>query len=152
MSFLFYEKIIDESGLEPVFMGQLEQGDYIDALRLAFKGATFLPQSIEPMQDFQTIRGAEHIVCSISSFSWLASWLSEAAQTIHLPIAGLFNPANRETMLLPINDPRYSFYKVPFPEEEERKTINIVEWASKKADVTRLSIPDLGNLILKYTL
>lgn len=152
MSFSFYEKVIDESGMEPIFIGQLEEGNYNNALRLAFKGAKFLETTSDPMQDFQTMRSAEHIVLSVSTFSWLASWLSETAQTIHLPVAGLFSPANGETMLLPIDDPRYFFYKVPFPEMEIRKTINLVKWASEKANVSRLDNQLIGNLILKHTL
>ena len=145
MAFSYYEKLIDETKLEPVFMGQLEPCPYILALRRRFPNAVFLPH-INPLDDFQTIRQAKHIVLSVSSFSWLAAWLSETAENIHLPVCGLFDPGNREamepgngnTMLLPVDDKRYHFYNVPFPSHAERNHINLVNWATQMKGVEKM--------------
>lgn len=108
----FYRQLVESTGLPPVFMGQLGSDAYSDALRQAFPGATMLA-SRGPMGDFELIRSARHVVASVSSFSWLATWLSDA-ETIHLPVFGMFNPAQRPDIdLLPVDDVRYRFYRFP---------------------------------------
>ncbi len=109
----FYADLVAQTGLAPVFMGQLEDTPYIEALRRRFPAARMVP-SQGAVADFAFIRASRHIVPAISTFSWLAAWLSEA-DTIHLPIIGLFNPAqSRATDLLPLDDTRYSFSLFPF--------------------------------------
>lgn len=108
----FYRQLVAATGLRPVFMGQTGNDAYSHAIRQAFPNATML-QSRGPMGDFELIRSARHIVTSVSTFSWLAAWLSDA-QTIHMPVFGMFNPAQREDIdLLPLDDPRYRFYGFP---------------------------------------
>lgn len=129
LPFSFYEHVIERTGLSPVFMGQLDDGPYCTALRRRFPAATFLPAA-PPLADFQTLRRARHVVLGVSSFSWLAAWLSESALDIHLPVCGLFDPRNGETMMLPIDDGRYRFYDVAFPSMAERESLDLVNWAS----------------------
>jgi hypothetical protein len=108
----FYRDIIKETGLKPVFMGQLGRNEYTDELRRAFPHAEF-HDSGGAMHDFEVIRRSKNIIPSISTFSWLAAWLSEA-DTIILPVTGLLNPIqSRPTHLLPLNDTRYRFYLFP---------------------------------------
>jgi hypothetical protein len=108
----FYADLVAETGLRPVFMGQLEASPYMRTLRKRFPTARFLPSQGASV-DFERIRQARYIVPSISTFSWLAAWLSEAEQ-IFLPVLGLLNPAqNRGVGLLPLDDPRYRFYQFP---------------------------------------
>ena len=108
----FYADLTAQTGLAPVFMGQLDESVYLHALRARFPAARYLP-SQGPVADFACIRASRHIVPAVSTFSWLAAWLSEA-QTIHLPVAGLFNPAQaRSTDLVPLDDPRYRFIAFP---------------------------------------
>ncbi len=108
----FYEAILAETSLSPVFMGQLEDTPYLRTLRTRFPHARFLP-SLGAALDFARIRAARFIVPSVSTFSWLAAWLSEA-ERIFLPVLGLFNPAqNRGVNLLPLDDPRFRFYQFP---------------------------------------
>jgi hypothetical protein len=93
-------------------MGQLENSPYMAALRKRFPAARFVA-SAGPAADFETIRRAHHIVPSISTFAWVAAWLSEAEQ-IYLPVLGLFNPVqNRCVDLLPMWDPRFRFFQFP---------------------------------------
>ncbi|MDX2297693.1 MULTISPECIES: hypothetical protein, partial [Streptomyces] len=65
------------------------------------------------MVDFARLRASRHLVPAISTFSWLAAWLSEA-QTVFLPVLGLFNPRQApEVDLLPLDDPRFRFTLFP---------------------------------------
>jgi hypothetical protein len=108
----FYADLIAETGLSPVFMGQLEDSPYLRALRARLPTARFL-SSRGPAADFARILHARNIVPAISTFSWLAAWLSHA-QRVFFPVLGLFNPAqNRAVDLLPLDDSRYRFYHFP---------------------------------------
>ncbi len=139
MAFSYFEKVVAVSGLTPVFMGQIGEDNYSLALKKRFKGARFLPH-ISAIADFQTIRKAHHIALGVSSFSWLAAWLSETAQTIHMPVVGLFAPQLSGENLLPIGDRRYRYYKVPFPGYAQRKEINLVAWAEREGPAYELAI------------
>ncbi len=108
----FYEHLLEFTGLRPVFMGQIDQSAYVTVLRDRFPSAEFV-QSRGAVADFETIRHSKNIVPSVSSFSWLAAWLSDATN-IFLPVNGLLNPFQATTIdLLPLTDPRYSFYLFP---------------------------------------
>jgi hypothetical protein len=108
----FYADLAAETGLSPVFMGQLEDSPYTDALRARFPAARFLA-SLGPLADFERIRRARFIVPSISTFGWLAAWLSQADQ-VFLPVLGLLHPLQSpSTQLLPFGDARYRFYLFP---------------------------------------
>ena len=110
----FYRDIFSMlgSGVRPVFMGQLGDNLYSCALRKEFKEALFVPAQT-PLADFETIRKSKNIVLSVSTFSWLAAWLSNAAN-IFMPVYGLFNPAQfQDHDFLPISDPRYTFFSFP---------------------------------------
>ena len=105
----FYEAVVADTGLRPVFMGQLGDNWYTALLRQTFPKARFVPtQGV--LGDFEAIRRARHIVVSVSTFSWVAAWLSQA-ESIHLPVLGLFNPLQRpDVWMLPQDDVRYHFY------------------------------------------
>lgn len=108
----FYSRIVAQTGLRPVFLGQIQAGRYLDELVRTFPEATILPAR-EVLTDFQTIRKSKNIVLSLSSFSWLAAWFSDADQ-IHLPVFGFLNPRQRPDIdCLPLGDPRYSYYRMP---------------------------------------
>ena len=108
----FYRQIIAELGKPPAFIGQIGDDSYSDALRAAFPKARYEPNA-GAMHDFAAIRRAEAIIVSVSTFSWLAAWLSHAT-TIVLPSFGLFNRDRfPEHDLLPLGDERYRFYSFP---------------------------------------
>lgn len=105
----FYHDLLAETGLQPVFVGQLGDNWYTRAMRTQFPHARYL--SGGAIDDFQTMRGARNVVLAVSSFSWLAAWLSDKAEVIHMPLAGLFNPAQRGDIdLVPKDDPRWRFH------------------------------------------
>lgn len=109
----FYIDIIKLTGLRPVFMGQVSGNSYTDMLRHIFQDAEFI-ESQGPQRDFESIRTASHIVVSVSTFSWLAAWLS-SAETIVMPVNGLFNPMQESRVdLLPVDESRYRFYLFPY--------------------------------------
>jgi hypothetical protein len=108
----FYRSVVRRTGLKPVLQGQLEAGPYVDGLVKALPNARLIP-SQGAVADFQIIRQAKNIVLSLSSFTWLAAWLSEAHQ-IHIPVYGFLNPKQRPDIdLLPTDDARYQFYAFP---------------------------------------
>jgi len=108
----FYADLVAETGLAPVFMGQLEDSPYMRVLKRRFPQARYLP-SRGPAVDFERIRRARHVVPAVSTFSWLAAWLSDA-ERVYMPVVGLLNPMqNRGVNLLPLEDTRYRFYQFP---------------------------------------
>ncbi len=109
----FYSELIHCTGLRPVFCGQLEASPYLETIKKRFPEARFVP-SLGPVGDFAFLRASHHIVPAISSFSWLAAWLS-AAKRIFMPVLGVFHPLQvRSVNLLPLADPRFSFTLFPF--------------------------------------
>ncbi|NEX22617.1 hypothetical protein G3480_20295 [Thiorhodococcus mannitoliphagus] len=110
----FIDSIVRRTGLSPVFMGQLGADWYSNNLREKFSDAEFVP-SQGAIKDFEIIRQSVHVVIPVSTFSWLASWLSVNNQCIHMPMLGIFNPLQRpDTNFLPIGDSRYIFYRFPY--------------------------------------
>lgn len=108
----FYVRIVAQTGLRPVFLGQIQEGRYLDEIRRAFPDAQILPAR-DVLADFQTMRNSKNIVLGLSSFSWLAAWFSDADR-IHLPVFGFLNPRQRPDIhCLPVDDSRYSFYLLP---------------------------------------
>jgi hypothetical protein len=108
----FLVSVVQDTGLDPVFLGQLGNDYYSKALKRVFPSAKFI-SSGGADSDFEAIRSAHHILPSVSTFSWLATWLSKA-RSIHLPVLGMLNPLQRQdTWFLPLNEPRYHFYQFP---------------------------------------
>lgn len=110
----FYRDIAGMTGLMPVFIGQTEPNVYIDRLRAALPHAIFREPQDNPLVDFETIRQSRNLVIGVSTYAWLAAWLSRSADNIFLAVSGLFNPMQRtEVDLLPLGDPRYKFFLFP---------------------------------------
>jgi hypothetical protein len=108
----FLRELVFSTGLSPVFVGQLGNDTYSQKIRHVFPEARFLP-STSVAVDFEIIRRASNLVISVSSFSWLGGWLSNA-KTIHMPLLGLLNPLQRPDVdLIPRGDKRYRIYEFP---------------------------------------
>jgi hypothetical protein len=136
----WYCKLIAETGLSPVFLGQLGEDYYSDLLRRSFPNARFVA-SQGALADFDAIRLAEHIALSVSTFSWLAAWLSQA-KTIHLPMLGIFNPVQRpDIWMLPTQDARYYLHRFP-----------IRRWAATSAQISELEAHSLTRVISRHEL
>ena len=108
----FYAELAESTGLRPVVFGQIADNPYVDELRRVLPGAVFQPGR-NPLHDFEVIRRSRNIVVSVSTFAWLAAWLSDASRII-LPVSGLFHPnQHKSTCLIPHGDPRYEYYLFP---------------------------------------
>lgn len=107
----YYRYLINKTGLSPVFIGQIGDDVYSTALKKEFSDALFLERK-SVVADFETIRRSRHAITSISSFAWLATWLSSSVQNIFCPMAGILNPYQRNDIdLIPRTDPRYHFFR-----------------------------------------
>lgn len=121
----FYEHIISITGLRPVFVGQLDNKIYMEKIINAFPDARYIP-SKGALYDFQLVRSAKNIAISVSTFSWLAAWLSNA-KNIFYPLAGFLNPALQKayeqvelfTDFAATEDERFRFFQMPFFHNEE---------------------------------
>jgi hypothetical protein len=134
----FIKAVIQETGLIPVFMGQIGEDWYSQQLRSEFTDATFIPPGAV-IEDFELIRKSKNVLISVSTFSWLASWLSDTTKNIYMPILGFFNPAQRpDPNLVPKNDPRYHCYQFPViryrgdPEQIRNPRFKKANWSSIK--------------------
>ena len=108
----YYEYLIAQTGLRPLFICEPGHTPYIDLLTATFPKAEMIGGG-SAINDFQIIRNAKNVALSVSSFSWTATFLSNRAQQIHLPLAGQFDPADDPTPdFLPLNDNRYIFHNV----------------------------------------
>lgn len=108
----FYDDVIRQTGLIPVFVGQTAPNDYTHRLRQHFPHARFL-ETGDAVQDFEILRGARTIAIGVSVFAWLAAWLSHADR-IFMAVSGFLNPMqDRFVDLLPFDDPRYRFHLFP---------------------------------------
>ncbi len=108
----FYRWIVDHTRLKPVFVGQLDSGSYVDALRRAFPDARFI-MSAGAISDFDMLRRASNVLPAVSTFSLAAAWLSHAKR-VFLPLNGFLNPRHRpEINLAPVEDARYRFFLFP---------------------------------------
>lgn len=120
----FYEYIVRVTGKNPIFLGQLDDSPYVAAISRAFPDARMIP-SAGPLIDMALLRQARHLCLAVSTFSWLAAFLSEA-ETIHYPVLGFLHPRcflpGRHGLggidLLPVDDPRYRFHLFPWLEGE----------------------------------
>ncbi len=110
----FYRDIIDTTGLKPVFIGQTHPNAYMDRIKSAFPNAVFRPPQANPLVDFETIRQSTNVVVGVSTYTWLAAWLSRSLENIYLAVSGLFNPMQKPSVnLLPYGDQRFKFFLFP---------------------------------------
>lgn len=108
----FYRQLVLSTKLKPVLFGQLNDTAYLRELKRCLPGVIVHPGR-NPLYDFETIRRSKNIVVSVSTFSWLAAWLSNADR-IFLPLSGLFHPnQHRQTLFIPYGDSRYEYYLFP---------------------------------------
>jgi hypothetical protein len=131
----WYNSLIRETGLKPVFYGQIGDDVYSTALKAQFPDAEFVP-SRGALADFHVLRNSKNVALSVSTFAWLATWISEKTENIFLPIYMMFNPDGRPDVdMLPVNDGRYHFYQ--FAE---------TRWGTTAAEVADLLTRENGGM------
>ena len=139
----YYKSVLRETGLKPVFVGQISDDYYSDLLRRTFPDATFPPPG-NRIQDFQLIRNSKNIVVSMSSFCWIAAWLSDA-ERIYMPLIGGWNPSQRPAFnLTPLDDPRF-IYDL-FPVRFWRATAEQITALEQACDFRRVTSAEVGKL------
>ena len=107
----FYRDIVAMTGLTPVFIGQTARNLYMDRISASFPNAIFREPQDDPLIDFETIRQSRNVVIGVSTYSWLAAWLSRGADNIFLTVNGLFNPMQKADVdLLSLGDPGTSSF------------------------------------------
>jgi len=116
----YYQYLAKFTGLKLAFVGELSASNYVQALREEFPGSVFL-EGGSPLDDFQTLRRAENVAIAVSSFSWMATFLSRQAKAIHIPLAGLFDPIVAPHVdFLPLADKRVTIHQIPTLAWQER--------------------------------
>jgi hypothetical protein len=109
----FYEQLVSQTGLKPVFHGQIGTDVYSNELRHRFPSAIFLAHR-GAANDWITLNGSADVVISVSTFAFLGAWLSPVAQLIHMPLLGFFNQRQRPDIdLCPVVDERFRFHEFP---------------------------------------
>ncbi len=109
----YYRQLRERSGLELVFFGQIGDDPYSATLRAAFPRARFVG-GLSPAHDFEVLRRSVNLAPSISTFAWLAAWLSHA-ERIYLPVGGIFSPVQLPMMgFLPVDDPVFAYTLLPY--------------------------------------
>jgi hypothetical protein len=109
----FIKAVLLETGLKPIFMGQIGDDWYSQKLKAEFQDSQFI-SSRGAIGDFELIRQSKNILIPVSTFSWLASFLSESNENIYMPLLGMFNPAQRPDLnFAPKDDTRYHYYQFP---------------------------------------
>lgn len=117
----YYQMIVQDSGLKPVFFGQIGDNEYSKYLKKAFPDARFV-EGKGAIHDFEVLRRSFNIAIAVSTFSWLAAWLSHA-RNIYMPIGGIFNPNQMKLQnFLPIGESSYKFVALPYMEAENLYT------------------------------
>lgn len=145
----WYADLVKQTGLNPIFVGEIGTDFYSEALRRRFPKARFIAHE-DPMIDFDTLRRSVNIVPSIGTFSWLASWLSETAQAIYFPVAGLFNQLGRPDVdLLPLDDKRYRFFESAM-QEWSATPAQIDHIVNRAHDFREISPRDLKKLFAPH--
>ena len=147
----FYETLISRTKCNPVFLGQIQDCEYIREIQKAFPDARMIPSG-GAITDFNRLLHAKRICITVSTFSWLAAWLSTATE-IHYPLLGFLHPfclpkgthGNGGIDLTPLGDPRYRYHLFPIlnaePEGEYlrfTKTLNPISQAVSEQFVDEL--------------
>lgn len=105
----FFRAAVEDSGRIPVLMGQTASNYYSDALRKLFPGC-IVYEHVSPLEDFRFITHSTNVAIAVSTFAWMAAYLSHSAQRVYLPKFGFYNPKQRGDIdLLPKGDARYRF-------------------------------------------
>jgi hypothetical protein len=130
----FYERVIDQSGLSPVFVGQVDSENwYVRRLREKFQGARFVSGSV--MEDFAFMAAAPVKVLSISSFAWAASWMGPTYARTLIPSAGLLSPTVRPD--IDLNPGRsHGYFAADFPPVSRREYPGTQELLAALEDFT----------------
>lgn len=110
----FYRDIVEMTGLRPVFIGQTAPNLYTNRIRAAFPNAIYREPQSDPLVDFETIRQSHNVVVPVSTYAWLATWLSSEVRNAYMAVNGLLSPMQYpEVDLIPFGDERFRLFLFP---------------------------------------
>jgi hypothetical protein len=90
-----------------VFYGQTQASAYMNEVRSAFPCAKIIYTNC-PYTDFEITRLVKRILIPVSTFSWVATWLSSSVYDIYYPNYGLYSKKDRpDVKLINQQDSRY---------------------------------------------
>ncbi len=115
LPFNYYQEIINNTGLKPVFVGEFSDDIYSNALKMHFSNAVFL-ECEDSNVVYQVLHNSKNVGISLSSFSWLATFLSDHVVKVFFPVFGLFDPRNynkysSQSNFLDFDDLRVQYYR-----------------------------------------
>lgn len=109
LPFSFYHEIIASENWRRIYVVTEDPTDPM-AMKVAREyGAEIVSKDV--LHDFCFLRGSTNVVLAVSTFSWLAGYLSKADR-IYMPIAGLFHSGVRPDIDLHARDPRYRYMSI----------------------------------------
>ena len=128
----FFRAAVEDSGRIPVLVGQTADSFYMDALRQLFPHCVVLDHK-DPVEDFRFILNSTNVAIAVSTFAWMAAYLSASARRIYMPEFGFLNPKQRGDIdLSPTNDARYRFAR-----------FEKLRWTADEAQIRHVLNPDL---------
>lgn len=89
----FIDHVVKKTGLDPVFVGEIDDSWYVSLLRQSFPEAKFFTTG-NVREDFNLLAASSNLVLSSSTFCWAAAWLG-SMKTIYFPVIGFLNPLRR---------------------------------------------------------
>jgi hypothetical protein len=150
LSISYYKKIIQDTNLIPVFIGEFSDDIYTNALKLSFPKSVFTC-SDDPNQVFSILKESSTLGLAISTFSLMAIFFGNQ-EIVHFPIDGLFNPENfhRDTgeHNFIMNLDYITYWKFPkglyFASNEE-----IFDLLNKEIEIIKLDTGDIEDIYKK---
>lgn len=112
----YYESIVEDSQLEPVFIGEINNF-YGEILKRRFSKSLFI-ECGDAWKTWCTIRNAKNSALSISTFSWTACFLSQRLEKLYFPVAGLLSYQQRKNPIMSVNliepnNKKITYYNFP---------------------------------------
>lgn len=132
--FSFYSYLLRKTGLKPVFLGEIGNDCISLNLRTAFPQAIIIP-SRGIIEDFECLRRSRNLSIAVSTFSFLAGYLSDSTTTVHVPLYGGYNPVDRPDSHFVIKHPKYHYYFFPS-----------IKWTASQSQINQI----ISNVKIDY--
>jgi hypothetical protein len=129
----YYRWILDSETFDKLWIVTEDPGHQtVTTLLRRYAGEV---QSLGAVADFQFVRAARKVLMSVSTFAWMAAWLSEADR-IYFPLGSpypLFDQS-ADRRLIVFDDPRYVYVKPRFNPAFTRRLLPFYRLTTAPAD------------------
>jgi hypothetical protein len=129
----YYRWILDGETFDKLWIVTEDPGHpTVTALLRRFPGEV---HSLGAVADFQFVRAARTVLMSVSTFAWMAAWLS-VAERIYFPLGSpypLFDPMP-DRRLIVFDDPRYVYVRPRFNPRLTRRILPFYRVTTMRAD------------------